>query len=220
MFLLGIPAPHPALVSSPAPSSGSSPNGRSIGSSPGTAAYYQLANLAFFTEGDFSKSLSLVKRALELNPNHAESQQFIGFLYLLAGRKDEAWTHLETALNIDPLSTETQFYRAYFHYMQRDFSQALTQLDACLEKNPKNIPSHTIKTTCLLMMERFEEVIAYYNSLPTDIIITAEQLGSETLAYIMSDREKQADRHLAKLQKEADNEDGYTADVYLFLYYC
>ena len=184
------------------------------------AAYYQLANLAFFTEGDFSKSLSLVKRALELNPNHAESQQLTGFLYLLAGRKDEAWTHLEAALNIDPLSTETQFYRAYFHYMQQDFSQALTQLDACLEKNPKNIPSHTIKTACLLMMERFEEVIAYYNSLPTDIIITAEQLGSETLAYAMSDREEQVDSHLAKLRQEVDSEDGYTADVYLFLYYC
>ena len=184
------------------------------------AAYYQLANLTFFTEGDFSKSLSLVKRALELNPNHAESQQLTGFLYLIAGRKDEAWTHLEAALNIDPLSTETQFYRAYFHYMQQDFSHALTQLDACLEKNPKNIPSHTIKTACLLMLARFDEVISYYGSLPAEIIITAEQLGSETLAYAMSDREEQVDRHLAKLRQEVDSEDGYTADVYLFLYYC
>jgi len=184
------------------------------------AAYYQLANLAFFTEGDFSQALSLVKRALELNPNHVESLQLICLLYLLADQENTARQHLDAVCSVDPLSAETKFYRGYFHYMQRDYDQAIVQLEACLEQNPKNIPSHAIKVACLLMLARLDQVVTYYDGLPPEIVIPAEKIGSELLAFALKGNQEQADECLAKLQQEINSEDGFTADVYLFLYYC
>lgn len=184
------------------------------------AAHYQLANLTFFTEGDFSKSLLLVKRALELNPNHVESLQLMCMLCLFAGKEEAAYQHLNAVRSVDPLSAETQFYRGYFHYMQREYDQAIVQLDAGLDQNPKSIPSHTIKSACLLMLGHFDQVIAYYDGLPPEIIIPAEKIGSEMLAFALKDDQEQTDECLAKLQREADSEDGFTADVYFFLYYC
>ncbi|MEM8966603.1 MAG: helix-turn-helix domain-containing protein [Bacteroidota bacterium] len=184
------------------------------------AAYYQLANLAFFTEGDFSKALSLVECALDINPNHVESLQLICLLCLYADKEDTARQHLDAVRSVDPMSAETQFYRGYFYYMQRDFDQAIVQLDACLDQNPKSIPSHTIKAACLLMLARFDQVITYYDSLPLEIVIPAEKIGSELLAFVLKSDQKQADEYLAKLQRAINSEDGFTADVYLFLYYC
>ena len=128
-------------------------------------AYYQLANLAFFTACNFREAFAMATKATALNPSHVESQQFLSFLFVLCGKKDFAQKHLTVALEIDPLSQETQFYSAYFDYMFEDYPSALEQLNSCLDVNPLNIPAHYVKTLCLLRMERYDEVINYFDAL-------------------------------------------------------
>jgi TolB-like protein/AraC-like DNA-binding protein len=183
------------------------------------AAYYQLANLAFFTAADFEQSFQYIKKALEVNANHVESQQFIAFLYTIAGKEKLANAHIEIALSIDPLSQETLFFRAYMHYMQEDFVGSLNGLNACLEANPKNIPAHSMRTNCLLMLGRVEEVIHYFDRMPAEIIVPAEKVGTLTLGYAASEDQDQARYYLEQLHELAEQEDGFTADVFLFLFY-
>jgi len=90
-------------------------------------AYYQLANMAFFTRCSYREAFELASKAVSLGPNHADSQQFMAFLYIIAGKKVEARNHLKNALTIDPLSQETQFYNGYVEYMSGNYSESLIQ---------------------------------------------------------------------------------------------
>jgi tetratricopeptide (TPR) repeat protein len=84
-------------------------NGESSG------VHYQLTNQAFFIDCDFKKALIEGKKAISLNPNNAEAQQNISFLYTLTGNREKSRKHLDIALGINPLSEETHFFRAYYH---------------------------------------------------------------------------------------------------------
>lgn len=181
------------------------------------AAYYQLANLAFFTKFDYEEAFQQAQKAVTLNPNYAEAQQFMAFLYSIAGREAAARKHLKTALHIDPLSQETQFYSAYIEYMSQNYQEALQQLDACLEVNPHNIPVHAVKTLCLLKMGQYEKAIHYYDHLPSQITVIGEKIGTQALGYALNKQEQQAAQTATQLAELAQGEDGFTADSYLFL---
>ncbi len=181
------------------------------------AAYYQLANLAFFTACDYRSSFEKAKHALQLNNNHIESQQFMAFLYILAGKKELAKEHLKIALDIDPFSQETLFFSAYVEYMLENYSESLQQLDACLEVNPMNIPVHAVKSICLLKMERYEEAAHYYDELPPEIVVPGEETGVKALAYALMGDAKKAKEYKDKLEDQAKAPNGFTADSYLFL---
>lgn len=181
------------------------------------AAYYQLANLAFFTACDYRQSFEHASKALDLNPSHVESQQFMAFLYILAGKKEEARKHLKIALRIDPLSQETQFYSGYIDYMLEDYSGSIKQLNACLEVNPMNIPVHSVKTLCLLKLGQYDEAINYFDSLPSEIIIPDEKAGVQALGYALKGDEHKAPEYFDSLIKQATTPGGFTANSYLFL---
>lgn len=182
-------------------------------------AYCILANMAFFTECDFRKAFEMVNKAISLNPSHAESQQFLSFLYVLSGKKDSAIKHLNKALEIDPLSQETLFFRAYFNYMFEEYSSSLTQLNSCLVANPLNIPCHYVKTLCLLKMERYDDVIKYFDSLPSQVIVPGEMIGSLTLAHTLKGDKTKAADYTKQLLEQAQEKDGFTADSYIFMLY-
>ncbi|MCB2207849.1 MAG: helix-turn-helix domain-containing protein [Bacteroidetes bacterium] len=178
--------------------------------------YYQLANLAFFTKRSYREAFEHTRKALNLNSNHIESLQFMAFLYILAGKKSEARNHLKNALSIDPLSQETLFYKGYIEYMSENYSKALKQLDACLKVNPMNIPVHSVKTLCLLKLERYDEVINYFDSLPSEILVIGEKIGTQALGYTLKADKINAEKSV-KLLSELTKSEGYTADSYPFL---
>jgi len=180
--------------------------------------HYQLGHLSFFTACDYRESFKRMKRAIEIQPNYAEAQQFLSFLYIIAGEKEKSFQHLEIALSIDPLSQETLFFSAYFHYMLEDYTKSLEQLDKCLEHNPKNIPVHTVKCYCLLKLGRCDEVLHYFESIPPDIVVPEEKLGLTGLAYAVKKDSANTAKSLAQLE-QTNSPDGFNANSHLFLMY-
>ena len=183
-------------------------------------AHYLLANLAFFTEGDYRKSFELNSKSIELNPNYVEAQQFMSLLYILAGQKEKARKHLDIALSVDPLSQETQFFSGYMDYMLEDYTRSLAQLDRCLEVNPKNIPALSVKSICLLMLGRSDEVIPFFDAMPSEIVIIGEKTGAIALSYAVSKDKENTEKYRSILMEQANAPDGFTASSYLFLLYC
>ncbi|MEM9921921.1 MAG: tetratricopeptide repeat protein [Bacteroidota bacterium] len=181
------------------------------------AAYYQLANLAFFTKFDYRAAFQHTKQAIHLNPNHAESQQLMALLYILADKEAAARKHLKTALSIDPLSQETQFYSSYIEYRSENYTEALRQLNTCLDVNPNNIPVHAVKTLCLLKLGRYDDAISYYDALPSEIVVVGEKIGTQALGYALKKEALNAQTLATTLAEMAQGEDGFTADSYLFL---
>jgi tetratricopeptide (TPR) repeat protein len=181
-------------------------------------AYYQKANSSFFVESNFTKSLLNASKAIQLKPNYVEAQQFLCFLHLLSGNTEKAKEHLEIALGIDPLSQETLFYSAYFDYMTGDYSKSLIQLDSCLAVNPKNIPVHAVRSLCLLMLERYDEVIHYYDN-KNVAVVEAEKAGGIALAYAFKKDKEKTEEYINLFKEQAKSPDGFTADSFLFMLY-
>ena len=181
--------------------------------------HYQLANLAFFTASDYRKAFEHNARALAIKPNYAEAQQFMSFLYIIAGKPRLSQRHLNIARDINPLSPETLFYGAYFHYMTEAYEPALAQLDVCLAQNPKNIPAHTVKCYCLLKLGRYDEVVTYFERVPSDIVVPQDQLGLTALAYTLKKDERRARPYVAQIEEQASHADGFRADSYRLLLY-
>ena len=180
-------------------------------------AYYQLANLAFFTKCSYREAFEHANKAINLNSSHVESQQFMAFLYILAGKENDARNHLKQALSIDPLSQETQFYNGYIEYMTENYTASLQQLDACLEVNPMNIPVHAVKTLCLLKIGQYDDAIHYFNALPYEVVVMGEKIGSQALGYALKGDKIQAKESKQMLTELARGENGFAADSYLFL---
>lgn len=80
-----------------------------------------------------------------------------------------------------------------------------------------NIPVHSVKTLCLLKLERFDEVIPYFDMLPPDIVVMDEKVGCQAMAYALKGDEAEAEKAEKLLNALADGEDGFTADSYRFL---
>ena len=183
-------------------------------------AHYLLANLAFFTEGDYRKSFELNSKSIELNPNYVDAQQFMSLLYILAGQKEKARKHMDIALSVDPLSQETQFSSGYLDYMLEDYTNSIAQLDRCLEVNPKNIPALSVKSICLLMMGRSDQIIPFFDTMPSEIVIIGEKTGTIALSYAVRKDKENTEKYRSILMEQANTPDGFTASSYLFLLYC
>ena len=188
-------------------------NGQSSG------VHYQLSNQAFFIESNYNKALIEGKKAIALNSNDAKAQQNMSFLYTLAGDLEKSNNHLEISLSINPLSEETRFFRGYYQYMIEDYSQALELMDQCLSANDKNIPAHSIKATCLLQLGRYDEVITYFDNIPSEIVIPGEETGIVGLAYALKKDTTNASIYLEKLIAQSKELDGFAADSYLLMMY-
>jgi AraC-like DNA-binding protein len=157
-------------------------------------------------------------QAIQLKPNYPEAQQFIAFLYTLEGSMEKAEAHLGRALLIDPLSQETLFFKAFFDYRNGAYEAALRQLEACLAKNPRNIPAYVQKSYCLLMLQRYEEVLDFLQEVPEEVKVKGDHLGITCLAHIRSGREEAA-ATLEQLKAMAQQPDAYQAHSYLFMAY-
>jgi TolB-like protein/AraC-like DNA-binding protein len=181
--------------------------------------HYLMANLAFFTDCNFSYAFDHILKSVELKPSYPEAQQYIAFLYLLKGDLEKAKHHLQFALGIDPLNQETLFYKAYYHYRIRDFKKAMTFLDNLLNKNPKNIPAFVVLTYCMLILEKYDEVLQRIENATEETLIPHEKLGMLCLTYILKGDHENARIQLIKLEDEAKNPSAFQAHSYLFLAY-
>lgn len=179
--------------------------------------HYQLANLAFFTDCDFSEAFRHAEKAISVKPNYPEAQQFMAFLYILAGQMEQARTHLDRALSINPLSPETQFFRAYWHYRIGEYETALQLLEENLAHNPKNIPAYITRCYCLLMLGRNREVLNYLDQIPREVIVPDEKLGITCLAVMRDGQTQRANQLIDQIREKAQQPMAFQAHTYLFL---
>mgnify|MGYP002639900044 CR=1 FL=1 len=181
--------------------------------------HYLLANMAFFTDCNFSDAFQHILKSVELKPSYPEAQQYHAFLYLLKGNIEKARHHLQFALGIDPLNQETLFYKAYYYYRIREFKKAMSLFDDLLHKNPKNIPALVVSTYCMLHLKKYDEVIQLAKKSTEEVLIPHEKLGILCLSYILKGDHENAKSQLNKLEIEARNPSAFQAHSYLFLAY-
>lgn len=99
-----------------------------------TTAYRLLAEVDL-NRGRFDLALGRIDRALEINPNDADSTALRGAILVWAGRAAEAVPWSEHALRLDPANARTALYLGIASYLLSRYGQAVEALDRALALN-------------------------------------------------------------------------------------
>lgn len=92
------------------------------------AAHHLLARI-FTTRAQYDLALSELERALELNPNDADSYEARGWIMLWSGRTDEAIESLTFALRLGSNTQRTLFHLGTAYYLKDRYQDAVTTME-------------------------------------------------------------------------------------------
>lgn len=99
-------------------------------------AYVVLGTENYCYEWDWDASEAALKKAIELNPNHAEARLFYGDFLLSMKRPEEAVAQMKRALELDPLNPFSHTMLGWALFATRQYDEAIVQLQKALEAEP------------------------------------------------------------------------------------
>jgi TolB-like protein/Tfp pilus assembly protein PilF/predicted Ser/Thr protein kinase len=98
--------------------------------------HFALATVATWYEWNWEKAEQEFRRALELNPNHADSHVFYGLFLSAMGRLSEARAQMEQALALDPLNFMYLSYYGISLERSRMLDEAIVQYQKGIDLAP------------------------------------------------------------------------------------
>ncbi len=107
------------------------------------AAHTALATVRFYGDWDWDAADREYQRALELNPNDAESHRMYSVFLAAMGRTDQALAQVLAAQQLDPLNSENNTTAGWDLYCARRYDQALAQCQIAAELAPNGINSRS-----------------------------------------------------------------------------
>jgi DNA-binding winged helix-turn-helix (wHTH) protein/TolB-like protein/Tfp pilus assembly protein PilF len=99
-------------------------------------AHTNLAVVHFFYDWEWERSETEFQRAIELDPNKADSHQMYAYLLAAVGRLDHALSEMSQAHELDPLSVEKLAGIGEIHHLLRNDDQALEYFQRALDMDP------------------------------------------------------------------------------------
>jgi tetratricopeptide (TPR) repeat protein len=146
---------------------------------------FMLANMKVFGMWDWEGGESAYRKALEINPNHAEAHGLYSLLLITLARPEEAMDHVELALTLDPHNPMIRvWYSAALLFVHR-YDDCISVGRDVLEKNPSLFAVLDQVKDALHLTGRYEEALEasrlYYSNLYRDFDHVFDH--SETLGY-------------------------------------
>jgi adenylate cyclase len=102
---------------------------------PALTSGYRLLAEVHMNSGRFDLALAQTERALEINPNDAESFATRGAIFVWAGRAIEALPWAEGALRLDPANARAAFYLGIAYYLLARYDDSVGAMDRALAGN-------------------------------------------------------------------------------------
>ncbi|MGQ0541412.1 MAG: winged helix-turn-helix domain-containing protein [Blastocatellia bacterium] len=142
-------------------------------------------------------------RAIELNPNHANTRQWYGEFLTFQARFDESLVQMQKAIDLDPTSLSANAAPALAYNASRQFDKTLEVTDRVLQMDANFLIAQHYRARALFFMGRREEAFETYRK------AIANSRGS---AFFMTDfafmngkvgNESEARRVLAELTEIA-----------------
>jgi DNA-binding winged helix-turn-helix (wHTH) protein/TolB-like protein/Flp pilus assembly protein TadD len=123
-------------------------------------AHTALGSSLFWCDWDWAEAEAHFKRALELNPNHADGHSEYAFLLSNLGRHDEALALARRALELDPLNLRTNARHGQFLNHAGKTEEALAVLGRTIEFDPDYWLAYQFATSTHLVRKEYAEAIA------------------------------------------------------------
>ena len=123
-------------------------------------AHTVLGFAIFFYDWDFNEAENQYKRALELNPNSADSHQAYSALLSAIGRHAEALVEIKRAKELDPLDLRTNAFEGLDLINAGRTDEGLAQLQKTFELNPDFWIAHLSAASAYIEKGMFAEAVA------------------------------------------------------------
>ncbi|MDG6097038.1 tetratricopeptide repeat protein [Alteromonas sp. ZYF713] len=139
-------------------------------------AFYTLSLQAWFCylKGDINTAIAALNRALEYQPNDADSLALLANCYLLSGLPSLALPSIQTLQIIDPLTPLSRCMPGYYQLMSGNLREAIAPYQEMLSLDPHNPLARLFMVWVLALngeSTRIESVSAGFDTASTDPLI-------------------------------------------------
>jgi adenylate cyclase len=168
-------------------------------------AHVSLARALFRHHFDFEAAARHMRRAIALNPSHAEARQQHAAYLRIRGRFDEALNEARLAADLDPLSPSNRLEVGVTLYMARRYDEALAEYNRLLDTRPDFTPVYFFIALVHVQRQQYELALTTLERARP----TARWQDSETLrAYIfaVTGRTAEARARLDELERRGRTE--------------
>jgi non-specific serine/threonine protein kinase len=178
---------------------------------PRSSAGLQLRGWIRYSSGQTQEAVRDLKRALDADPNNADTLALLSNCYLISGKPDAGRPLIDRLLAVDPLTPLTRCMPGFADVAEGRFASALEPYRLMLDLDPGNPMARLFYVVLLMLNRHGTEAIAVVRACPRDIRDTAPARIAAFLAYaVAGDRV----RARARLTPEIDSIAGKTTDVF------
>ncbi len=166
--------------------------------------HLHLAWLSFLQEWDLPATYNHLSKALEMRPI-VDTYQTLTSVLVAEGKYPAAMNYIETAIQIDPFSPINCHLKGYIYYLQGKYAAAIELFKKGIEYKADSNVSLLYWGQALILMDRAEESLTYFQNLSVDASDPVK-LGGATLAYAALGETQKAVAGVARLEAalEAD----------------
>jgi len=144
------------------------------------------------------------RRAIDLDPNHAEAHASYAEHLRNQGRFDEALTEIEVAQELDPLSSAHELEEGIILYLARRYDDAIRQYGRLLDVNPGYRYALFFVALAQVQQESYEEALATLEELDPDGGVP-DVRGLQGYIYAITGRLAEAREVLASLSQSSQD---------------
>ena len=171
---------------------------KAIAINPKRDSYYFERGALLERMGRNEEAIASMKKALEINPNHSNAHNFIGYLYATRNIElDKALEHLEQAISIQPRNGYFLDSLGWIYYKKGDMEQALTHIQrAMVYADPDPVLYDHLGDVYFSMNQYFEARKAWKTSLALTLKKMENPSGEIPAPGQLEEKIRKADQQL------------------------
>ena len=165
-------------------------------------AHTSLAYIAFFYDWDWAAAEKEFKRALELNPNNADTHHWYSHFLMGQGRIEESLIQSKRALELSPFDILFNIHLGWHYLNARQYDQALDQIEKTVEMDKNFAQTYPWLGLILEQKGRYPEAIAAFQK-AIKLFPGGSSVAEAELAhtYAVSGNREEAQKIIAELQE-------------------
>lgn len=182
---------------------------------PSVDRFFAQAVHQFWGSWDYQNAYKNLQSALEVNPQHPETLDFMAEINRSMGDFPTALALNEQAMRYNPLSTNVHYTRATLLYFQSRFEESLEFIAKGLSIDPNFELLHQLQVVCLIHLDSKKNLEAFVQSEQVSPLLSRVGVA----LYGLLHGEEVAD--IERLLQEIDQQDSpplYPWDIYLMLH--
>jgi len=136
--------------------------------------------IKYFNDWDWEGAEKCFLKALEVNPNSAETHQYYAMLLSTLGYHKKALKQCEFAFQIDPLNAPISYSLSYVYYNNNQTENAIAQAKKTIELDPDFGDAWSSMAWMYLRSNQYDKAIEIFNKIldePTNIMKAASGLS-------------------------------------------